>query len=618
MPGIAGIITNVLPRALAAERLRRMICALRHESFYVSGTWIDERLGVYIGWTSIEGAIGPMPIRNEREDTTLVFSGEEFPEPGTVQALRSRGHEFDQTGFSYLVHMAEEDPSFPLGLNGKFHGLLTNRAASEALLFNDRYSMHRLYYHESGEAFYFAAEVKAILTAGLNLRNLDSRGLGEFISCGSVLGNRTLLQGIHVLPPGSAWVFQNGALKRKSSYFDPKHWEEQEPLNPESFYRELRTVFARNLPRYFSGSQKPGMSLTGGLDTRMVMAWQKVPPGTMPCYTFGGTRRDCQDVVVARQVARACEQTHQAIPLGDEFLSRFPYYAERAVYLADGCVDVSRAPDLYLNERAREIAPIRITGNYGGEMLRYVRAFKAGEPKGGIFSPEVLRSVRNAKETFARAVGVHPVSFAAFRQAPWCQHGILSLEQTQLSTRSPFLDNDFVRTVFRAPPPSLTTNDVSLRLIGDGNPQLLLIPTDRGLAGGRSRVFEAASRAHLEFLFKAEYAYDKGMPQWAARLDHSLSRLRLDRLFLGRHKFSHFRIWYRDVLGGYLRETLLNRRSLGRWYVNSKEMDRALTNHIKGKQNATTEIHQVLTLELFHRLFLDNPVRDSCIRDQGE
>ena len=34
---------------------------------------------------------------------------------------------------------------------------------------------------------------------------------------------------------------------------------------------------------------------------------------------------------------------------------------------------------------------------------------------------------------------------------------------------------------------------------------------------------EAASRGLLEFLFKAEYAYDMGMPQWMARVDHAFS-----------------------------------------------------------------------------------------------
>ena len=65
------------------------------------------------------------------------------------------------------------------------------------------------------------------------------------------------------------------------------------------------------------------MSLTGGLDTRMIMAWQKSEPGTFPCYTFGGMFRDCQDVTLSRRVAAACGQTHQVITVGDEFSRDF-------------------------------------------------------------------------------------------------------------------------------------------------------------------------------------------------------------------------------------------------------------------------------------------------------
>ena len=614
MPGIAGIITNGLPRELAAEQLHRMLGVLRHESSYVSGSWVDERAGIHVGWTAIDNAAGSMPFRNEQGDRILVFSGEEFPEPGTSQALRSRGHEFDQSGFSYLVHVAEEDPSFPASLDGRFHGLLANRESGEALIFNDRYGMHRLYYHESADAFYFAAEAKAILAAIPALATVDERGMGEFISCGAVLENRTLFKDIFALPTASAWVFQNGALKGKGSYFDPAEWQEQVPLDPASFYRERRDVFARNIPRYFSGSAPMAMSLTGGLDTRMLMAWQRMKPATMPCYTFGGMRRDCQDVIVARKVARACGQTHEVIPVSHDFLSGFSQYAERAVYLSDGCADVSRAADVYLNVRAREIAPVRITGNYGGEILRNVRTFKAEDLKGDVFCPEVLSQASKTRETIAANAKGHPVAFAAFRQAPWAQYGILSLEQSLLTVRSPFLANEVVRTAFRAPASSLKANDVSLRLISDGNPQLGRIPTDLGVGGGRQPIVEAASHAWQTFFVKAEYGYDKGMPDLAVRVDRSLSGLKLDRLFLGRHKFAHFRVWYRDALSGYLQETLLSQNSLSRSYLDRKAMGRVLTDHLQGKRNFTTLIHKLLTLEIVHRLFLDNPVRSQSGR----
>jgi asparagine synthase (glutamine-hydrolysing) len=266
---------------------------------------------------------------------------------------------------------------------------------------------------------------------------------------------------------------------------------------------------------------------------------------------------------------------------------------------------VSRSPDLYVNEKAREIAPIRMTGNYGSEVLRAVRAFKPVEPTSGLFRPEFLTHLYAANETYSAMLQTHPVSFTVFRQAPWHHYGLLALEQTQLTLRSPYLDNDLVRTVFRAPQFARERNDLCLRLIADGDATLRRIRTDRGLNGDSGHLSAVASRSFLEFTFKAEYAYDYGMPQWVARIDHLFSPFHLERLFLGRHKFCHFRIWYRDALSDYVREMLLDPRTLSRAYLQPEGLERMVQGHIKGDRNYTFEIHKVLTLELLHRLFLD-------------
>ena len=434
---------------------------------------------------------------------------------------------------------------------------------------------------------------------------MDPRGVGEFIACGAVLENRTLFESVQVLPQGSAWTFRGGVLKAKDTYFRPREWEEQEKLDPESYYRELRNAFSQNLPRYFNGPERIAMSLTGGLDTRMIMAWQTCLPGSLPCYTFGGMLRDSHDVKVSRRVASMCGQSHQVIQVGSEFIANFAHYAERAVYIADGSLDVSRAPDLYLNERARAIAPARMTGDYGGELFRGVGRLKAVVPMPGLFHREFNSYIRQAVETHAELIRGNQLSFTVFKQAPWDYQGVVGLEQTQLALRSPYFDNNLVRTVFRAPQSVLGRNDDSLRLIADGKKELLQIPTDRGLAGQRGLLSRAAHRNFLEFQFKAEYAYDMGMPQSMAQVDHAFSTFRLERLFLGRHKHTHFRVWYRDALAGYVREMLLDQRSLARPYIDRKGLEALVRGHLKGNRNRTNEIHKVLTLELFHRLFLN-------------
>jgi asparagine synthase (glutamine-hydrolysing) len=603
LPGIVGIITKK-PRAAAENELRRMLETMLHESFYVSGVWSDPSLGVYVGWVARRGSFAAeMPVRNEQEDITLLFSGEEFPNPGTIDLLRGRGHVVDQEGPSYLVHRYEEESTFPKELNGRFHGLVSDRARGTTLLFNDRYGLQRLYYHESDDAFYFAAEAKAILKVRPELRAIDSRGLGEFVACGCVLENRTLFRDIRLLPPGSGWTFRNGALEARNTYFEPKEWEQQEALDAEEYYRQLHSAFVGNLPRYFSGRERIGMSTTGGLDTRIIMAWHKAEPNTLPCYTWGSMYRDHEDVKLARRVAKVCRQPYQVITAGQEFLSQFAHYAERSVYLSDACVDLSRSPDLYVQEKVREIAPVRMVGTYGSEILLQAVMFKAMAPAAGLFEP-LRETIEAGIETYNAARQVHPISFVAFRQSPWHHYGVLGLEQTQVGIRSPFLDNDVVKIAYRAPgPDTLVTNEkVRARLIREGNPALARIRTDRGSGG----LNNALTHLYLEFFFKAEYAYDMGMPQWMARIDHAFAPLHLERIWLGRHKPFHFRVWYRDQLSKYVREILLDDRALTRPYVTRGAVERVVNGHLRGDENHTDEIHRLLTLELAHRLFIES------------
>jgi asparagine synthase (glutamine-hydrolysing) len=180
------------------------------------------------------------------------------------------------------------------------------------------------------------------------------------------------------------------------------------------------------------------------------------------------------------------------------------------------------------------------------------------------------------------------------------------LEQTQLTVRSPYLDNDFVRTVFRAPASTNGNGDIRLRLIADGSPALRHIPSDRGVGGASGPLFSAISHGFQELTFKAEYAYDYGMPQWVASVDHLLSPLHLQRLFLGRHKFLHYRVWYRDVLADYVKQMLLDPLTLSRPYLNRKTLEMIVSGHLRGDHNYTTAIHKLLALELLHRLFFDS------------
>jgi asparagine synthase (glutamine-hydrolysing) len=583
-----------------------MLQPMLHEDFYSFGTYANRDLAFFSAFVSRDSTGSPSLVWNAARNIGCFISGEAFIGSSDVDWLRSRNHEFSNHTGSALVHLYQEIGLAAFEkLNGWFSGLLVDRQHGRTVLFNDRYGLNRIYIHEQGERLFFSSEAKSLLAVVPALRELDPRGLAEWFSCGCALGNRTLFRSVSLLPPGSAWIFAAAGAVKKQSYFNPSAWQNQTPLPLTEFSEQLQQTFPRVLDRYRNGSRPVAMSLTGGLDGRMIMAWARPNRGELPCYTFNGSYRDCADVRIARKVAVACGQPHQTISVGDEFLAQFPRLAEQAVRITDGAMDVTGAAELYLNRLARQIAPVRLTGNYGSEILRRHVAFKPRALPSEIFSSDFLPQFPVAARTYSEEAVGNQLSFIAFKQVPWHHYARLAVEQSQLTVRSPFLDNDLVALAFQAPPDAAKSLEPSLNLIAAGNPVLGRIPTDRGVTYPADRMTNRVHRSVREFLAKAEYAYDYGMPNWLARSDRYLAPLQLEKLFLGHQKFYHFRIWYRDQLAPYVKEVLLDPGSLSRAYLSRTAVERLVQEHVSGKANHTSAIHGLLSAELTQRQLIE-------------
>lgn len=593
MSGIAGFIQRT-PGVRRDDDVRRMVQRMCHEPGLVSGQEAWDHPGLTAGWVSRPGSFSDcLPAWNEDRSVCLLFSGEDFSAQSASNC---------QNASALVRRFEEEGLGFIAQLNGWFSGLLVDLRAGRAVLFNDRYGSGRIYCHASSEGLYFASEAKSLLAVLSRLRRVDPRGLAEFISVGCVLQNRTLFPDIALLPGGSMWTFHHDGRVEKQRYFNPETWEQQPSLTPVDYGERLQEVFSRVAPRYLRGPRRVGLSLTGGLDSRMILAWAGAAPGSLPCYTFGGPYRDCADVRIARRLARTCGQSHTTLPIRPEFFREFPSLAEKAVYLSDGTMDVSGAVELHLNRQARDIAPVRLTGNYGSEILRSNVAFRPGRPDTSLFTPEFVRLLNEAAQTYRTQATGNRLSFIAFKQVPWHHHARKALEQSQLTVRSPFLDNELVALAYQTPPELATSPQPVLQLIADGNPALDSIGTDRALRQRSIPVVSSLTNAWQEFSAKAEYAWDYGMPDWLARLDHAVKPLHCERLFLGRHKFYHFRVWYRDQLAEHLKAWASDSQSTP-WCYRPESVKRLISDHVSGRCNRTLELHKLLTVQLTERLF---------------
>jgi asparagine synthase (glutamine-hydrolysing) len=608
MPGIMGVLSRHVVGD-EEDRLSTMMRTMQYESFYSYGSYCDKERGIFIGYTTLQGSFSDcMPIYNETKQIILFLTGEVYSDSSLISCLQKRGHKFKPNDASYLVHLFEEDEKgFFLALNGSCNGIVLDLNGNRAILFNDRYGVRRLYYSEIDSGLIFAAEAKALLKAYPSLRNLNNKSIGEYLVYDCVLDNRTFFDKINILPAASVWFFANRNVK-KTKYHDPTVLENQPQISPEDFSDRFIDTFKKVLPRYFMG-KTIGLGLTGGLDTRSILACMHPAPGQLPCYTFGIKNRRIYDVRMARLVAKACKQPYSVLEIEEEqFLKSYPETVENMIYVSDGAGSVVMSDLLTFNKMSRQISQVRMTGKYGTEVLKNGRGLKQETtPHESLINENFKQFLTEARDTFCALPKGNAFSFYLYSDLPWWWHKYIAIESSQLDVRSPYLDNDIIELLYQAPAMSSNSREkIQLKLIARNYPALLKIPSTSFQREGDSFI----RRKFMKYMVSAEKIYirervPREFTHKVAMIDNFVRPLHIERLVAGRSTFRNFRIWFRDQLSQYLMDTLLSSTTKSRPFWDKFTLNKMLNDHIAGRGNYLLEIRKILQIELISRIFID-------------
>jgi len=612
MPGIVGLLTKSIKHS-ESNLIFTMLKSMLHEPFYTHGVYVNEEYGYFVGFSAIENSFADcMPVFNETKDIVLFLTGECYDYPEVREGLRSHGHNFNQNDASYLVHRYEEsEEKLFRELNGWFNGIILDLRQKKALLFNDRYGIRRLYILERPGFLAFASEAKALLKAFPELKRISNQAIGEFLLYDCVLQNRTYFPEITLLPPGSVWIYKDAQINKKVG-MDMTEFENLSSLQLDQFTEKLEDTFERVLPNYFQGGPI-GLGLTGGLDTRTIIACRNPQPGKLPCYTFTGSYKDILDAKIAPKVAKICQQNFTKIVLEDtKLIKEYPSLVERVTYISDGLEGTDKADVLYFNAEARRIAPVRMTGKYGSQVLKGIFGFKPRPPSLNIINKDFKSYLDLAQSAAKGLEKIHPLTFLLQGAIPWWWNAFVTLETSQIEIRSPFLDNELIQVLYQAPPLPLGFGiQFELNLIAKNKPELMKIPTT-GTYGGTGiwpipgiRKSFTLTQLILDKIYTRE-ELPKHLTHLMAKLDNSfITPLHLDRIISGRAEFRRYRLWFRDELSDYIRDILLSEKTLSRPYWNRQGLTRVVNDHIKGQGNYLREIRKVLQVELLHRALIE-------------
>ena len=193
--------------------LERMADTLVHRGPDGAGVFFDREAGLGFAHRRLSildlSERGQQPMRSHSGRTTITYNGEVYNAPEIRAALDRDGWRAAWRGHSDTEVVLEAIEAWGLEaalerFDGMFAFAVWDRERDELHLARDRFGVKPLYYSETPDGFFvFASEAKAILGQVPATRQFDEQGLAEYLSCGCPLQNRTLFQGIELLPAGS-------------------------------------------------------------------------------------------------------------------------------------------------------------------------------------------------------------------------------------------------------------------------------------------------------------------------------------------------------------------------------------------------------------------------------
>jgi asparagine synthase (glutamine-hydrolysing) len=568
---------------------------------------------------------GHQPISNEDGSVWIAYNGEIYNHLKLRRELESLGHRYHtRSDTESIVHGYEQWGDAVLSrLDGMFAFALWDRRRRRMLVARDRVGIKPLYWTRTAGGWGFASEIKALLAFPGVERTPRTEGVVEHLTLRYTAAPHTLFQGIDKLPPGHLLALEDGRCELRR-WWTPS-FEPRIALSDDAALAEVESRLTASVQSHLMSEVPLGALLSGGVDSSLVVAiMSRLLERPVQTFSVGfDAPGPYSELPFARAVAEHCRAEHREIVVGARDLLR---ELPQLVWHQDEPVSEPAAiPTFLVTQLARETVTVVLTGEGGDELF-------AGYPK-------------YAVEPWARALAHVP----ALLRDPLLDHGI---------DRLPFRFRK-LQVVGR----SARFRDEAARLsawfagFAGSERERLLGPALRPLAGAGAEAFRLALAASTakepldrmldvdlrlwladDLLMKMDKMsmaasvearvplLDNSLIDWALRLEsrHKIRGLegkvllkRLARKLLPNEVVDRPKVgftvplspWFRGELRELLTDTLLSPTCLGRGYFEPEAVRTLVADHLEGRRDRSRELWTLLTLELWHRDWIDRAPR---------
>lgn len=625
MCGIVGVL-NRDGEPASAVLLRRMTDVIAHRGPDGEGFYCDRELGFGHRRLAIIDLTdgGHQPMLSSGGDFVLNYNGELYNYQELREELIELGHFFRSSSDTEVVlnALVEWGPAALPKFNGMFAFAFWDARNQSLLLARDRYGIKPLYFTHRAGGFIFASEVKALLTHPSCPTSLDAPALLEYLTFQNFFTERTLFEGIHLLPAGCSMILQTDDSKpRFHRYWDFSFQEPEGAQDSNEYLEELDRLFQQAVSRQLVSDVPISSYLSGGMDSGSITALASRYVENLRTFTVGFDMHSISGLEISfDERAQAeylsylfrTEQYEMVLKSGD---------LERAMprlawHLEEPRVGQSY-PNFYAAQLASKFGKVVLSGGGGDELFggypwRYYRAVVNNDfedyvdkyylfwqrlmPNStlnelfaplraevrGVWTRDILRDVfATHADQLTRPEDY--INHSLYFEAKTFLHGLLVVEDKlsmahSLETRLPFLDNDLVDFAQRVP--------VHMKL-GNLGEVVRLNENDPGPK--TQRFFEKTKDGKL-ILRKAMNRY---IPDdISAREKQGFS--------------APDSSWFRGHSIDYVRRMLFDGEPMLYEFLDKEVAQRLVNEHLDGRRNRRLLIWSLLSVEQWCQSFLGN------------
>ena len=256
-------------------------------------------------------------------------------------------------------------------ITGWYNIFLFDKKSKQGLLFNDRLGYLPLFFYESSSHFIFASKIESILASGLLASiEFDIVSFAEHLFFNYIISDHTYVKNINTLSYATLVQIDRNGMINKDNYWTLSKLFTDEPVRKKEGIDLLDDGIKKALNKLLKNNiNSLAVSLTGGLDSRIVLSYLMSFKDRLHLYSFG--QPDSNDIIVPGNLTSNENILYTPYLLDEQYLSRdFIRCAKNTILNSNGTRNYKRSHYLYAIEQISSFSDITISGIFGDEVLK--------------------------------------------------------------------------------------------------------------------------------------------------------------------------------------------------------------------------------------------------------